>query len=110
MEKECLFCQIIAGNRHADIVYRDDLMVVFKDISPHAPVHLLLVPRKHIRSVNDLSADDQSLVGALIMRARHVAKEAGVDKSGYKLVLNVERGAGQVIFHLHMHLTGGWQA
>jgi histidine triad (HIT) family protein len=74
------------------------------------PVHLLLVPRKHIRSVNDLSADDQGLVAALIMRARYVAKEAGVDRSGYKLVLNVERGAGQVIFHLHMHLTGGWRA
>ena len=109
MEKDCLFCQIIAGNRPADIVYRDDVLVVFKDINPHAPVHLLLVPVKHIRSINDLADEDQGIVSTLIMRARKTAREMGIADSGYKLVINVERGAGQVIFHLHMHLLGGWQ-
>jgi histidine triad (HIT) family protein len=108
MEKDCLFCQIVAGNRPADIVHRDDRVVVFKDINPHAPVHLLLVPVKHIRSVNDLTAGDEEIVAALIAQARETAKEMGIANSGYKLVFNVERGAGQVIFHLHLHLMGGW--
>jgi histidine triad (HIT) family protein len=109
MERECLFCQIIAGVRASDTVYQDDTVVVFKDIDPHAPVHLLIVPRKHIRSVNDLAEDDRGIVAAMLMRARDVARKVGVDRSGYRLVFNVERGAGQVVFHLHLHLTGGWQ-
>jgi histidine triad (HIT) family protein len=109
MEKECLFCQIIAGTRDADIVSQDETVVVFKDLYPHAPVHLLIVPRKHIRGINDLTEGDRGIVAAMIMKAREVAKEMSVDRSGYQLLFNVERGAGQVIFHLHLHLTGGWQ-
>jgi len=83
-------------------------LVVFKDIHPHAPVHLLIVPKKHIRSVNDLADADKEILGELIVVARKMAREHGVSKSGYKLLFNVERGGGQVIFHLHLHLIGGW--
>jgi histidine triad (HIT) family protein len=109
MEKGCIFCQIIAGEREADFVHRDDDVVVFKDIRPHAPVHLLIVPTKHIRSINDLSETDGSIIGSMTLRARAAAQEAGIDQSGYRLVVNVERGGGQLVFHVHMHLIGGWK-
>jgi histidine triad (HIT) family protein len=109
VEEDCVFCQIVAGERRADIVYEDDLVVAFKDINPHAPVHILLVPRRHVRSVNDLTEGDRDVLGGLIMGARGVARKMGIDRSGYKLVFNVERGGGQLIFHLHLHLIGGWR-
>jgi histidine triad (HIT) family protein len=90
------------------MLYQSDTLVVFKDINPHAPVHLLLVPRKHIRSVNDLTDADQEILAELILVAKEMAKEQGVDKSGYKLLYNVEKGGGQLIFHVHLHLIGGW--
>ena len=95
------------SNGYAHIA-RTDTLVVFKDINPHAPVHLLFVPKKHIRSINDLTGDDHAILSELIMVARDMAKEHGVAKSGYKLLYNVEKGGGQVIFHLHLHLVGGW--
>ena len=110
MENDCPFCQIVAGKRPADIVFRDETVVIFNDINPHAPVHLLIVPTKHIRSVNDLAEGDEGIVGAMVLRGRDMAKKLGVDRSGYRLSVNVERGAGQVIFHLHLHLTAGWRA
>jgi histidine triad (HIT) family protein len=82
--------------------------VVFKDINPHAPVHLLFVPKKHIRSVNDLTGADQEILSELIMVAKEMALEHSVARSGYKLLYNVEKGGGQVVFHLHLHLIGGW--
>ena len=109
MEKDCVFCQIIAGTRAAGFVYRDDRIVVFKDMHPQAPVHLLVVPTKHIRSINDLRPEDAEIVAAMIMKAKDAATELSVDGSGYRLIFNVERGAGQVIFHLHLHLLGGWR-
>lgn len=109
MEQDCIFCQIVAGNSPADIVYETDSLVVFKDINPHAPVHLLIVPRKHIRSVNDLEAEDAGIISEMIYAGKQVAAMQGVDKSGYNLLFNVERGGGQVIFHLHLHLLGGWK-
>jgi histidine triad (HIT) family protein len=108
VEKECVFCQIVAGERNADFIYRDEDVVIFKDIQPHAPVHLLVVPTKHIRSINDLPDADGSLIGTMTIRARDAAREAGIDRSGYRLMVNVERGGGQLVFHLHMHLLGGW--
>jgi len=107
MEKDCTFCQIIRGEKPADIIYQDESLVVFKDAHPHAPVHLLIVPKRHIRSVNDLTGQDMDLLSEMILRARDVAKEQLISSSGYKLVFNVERGGGQIIFHLHMHLLGG---
>ena len=108
MEKDCLFCQISQGKTSTEILYENETLVVFRDINPAAPVHLLIVPKKHIRSVNDLSDDDQPILAELVMVARKMAVEQGIDKSGYRIFINVERGGGQVIFHLHMHLIGGF--
>ena len=108
MEKNCLFCQIVKGEKPADFVYQDDSLVVFKDIRPHAPVHLLIVPRKHIRSVNDLREEDKEIISDMIFKAKEIARGQEISESGYKLLFNIERGGGQVIFHLHMHLLGGW--
>ena len=109
MEKDCLFCQIIRGDKPADFLHKDGSLVVFKDIYPQAPVHLLIVPRRHIRSVNQVTEHDGDIIARMILKGKEVAKEAGVAESGYKLLFNVERGGGQVIFHLHLHLLGGWR-
>ncbi len=108
MEKDCIFCKIVRGERPAEFLYQDDTLVAFKDAYPHAPVHVLIVPRKHIRSINDLTEEDRPIISEMIFRAKEIARQVGVATSGYKLVFNVERGAGQVIFHLHLHLIGGW--
>ena len=108
MEKGCSFCGIVNGETATDILYQNKHVVVFKDIHPQAPVHLLIVPQKHIRSVNDLTDADREIVAELFMAAKKMAKESGVSKSGYRVFINVERGGGQLIFHLHMHLIGGW--
>jgi histidine triad (HIT) family protein len=108
MEEDCTFCKIIRGEKSADFLYQDDSLVVFKDIRPHAPVHLLIVPRKHIRGVNDLTEQDKDVVLNMILKAKEMAKKESIADSGYRLVFNVERGGGQYIFHLHLHLLGGW--
>jgi histidine triad (HIT) family protein len=108
MEKDCLFCQIASGATHTEFLYQNENLVVFKDIHPQAPVHLLIVPKKHIRSVNNLTDADREIIAELMMAAKKMAKASGVSKSGYKLFINVERGGGQLIFHLHLHLIGGW--
>jgi histidine triad (HIT) family protein len=109
MSDDCIFCEIIRGAKPADFVYRNDSLVAFRDIKPAAPAHILVVPRKHIRSINELSADDQPLMGELIAAARGIAEDLGIARSGYKLVFNVERGGGQFVWHLHLHLVGGWR-
>lgn len=103
---ECLFCSIVKKEHDADIVDEDDSIVVFKDIHPKAPVHLLIVPKKHIASVGDLHDDDALFAGKLILMARDVARKHGID--GYKLLFNVGRKGGQLIDHIHLHLIGGW--
>lgn len=108
MPDECLFCRIVNGEVPTAFLFEDERCVVFRDIHPAAPVHLLIVPRKHIRSVNDLAPEDAAVVGRLFMVAKDMARQQGVDRSGYKLLFNVEKGGGQVIFHLHLHLIGGW--
>ena len=107
MGNPCLFCQIASGKTSTEFVFENDTIVVFRDINPAAPVHLLIVPKKHIRSINDLTAADQPTLSEMIMVAKDMAAQHGVDKSGYRLFINVERGGGQVIFHLHMHLIAG---
>ena len=109
MSNDCVFCKIINREIPTEFLYEDDDCVVFKDINPHAPVHLLLVPKKHIRSINDLQKEDGSIVSGLLTIAKDMAKAQGVNESGYKLLFNVEKGGGQVIFHLHLHLIGGWK-
>lgn len=108
MARDCVFCQIVSGEKSTDFVYQGDSVVAFKDMNPQAPVHILLVPRKHIRSINDLTEADRPVVSELILRAQQMARDLGIAPSGYRLVFNVERGGGQFIFHLHLHLVGGW--
>ena len=108
MEKDCLFCKISHGQMGTDFLFENENLVVFRDINPHAPVHLLIVPKRHIRSVNDLTPADNDILAEMITTARQMAKKEKVDISGYKLLFNVEKGGGQLIFHLHLHLMGGW--
>lgn len=108
MVEDCVFCEIIQGKKPADFVYQGDSVVAFKDKKPHAPVHILLVPRKHIRSINDLEQTDGPVISEMIHRAKEIANDLGIGSSGYRLVFNVERGGGQFVFHLHLHLLGGW--
>jgi histidine triad (HIT) family protein len=107
MEKDCLFCKIANGETDTQFLFENDHVVVFRDINPHAPVHLLIVPKRHIRSINDLEATDDKILAEVIMVAKDMAAKQGVAESGYKLLYNVEKGGGQVIFHLHLHLLGG---
>jgi histidine triad (HIT) family protein len=108
MASDCIFCKIVNKEIPSAFVYENETLVVFKDISPKAPVHLLIVPRKHIRSINDLTAADQPIVSELIFTAQRMAREMAIDTTGYNLLFNVEKGGGQEVFHLHLHLTGGY--
>jgi len=108
MGTDCLFCRIAAGDTDTVLLHETDGLVVFKDIRPHAPVHLLIVPKRHIRSINEIETKDGPILAELMMTAKAMARRFGVQESGYKLLFNVERGGGQVIFHLHLHLMGGW--
>ncbi len=109
MEKGCIFCKIVNGEIPTEFLYQDDKLIVFRDINPHAPVHILIVPKKHMRSINDLTENDREIISHMIMVGKDMAKKESVNLSGYKLLFNVERGGGQVIFHLHLHLIGGWE-
>ena len=104
---DCQFCQIIAKQRKASIIYEDPRVVAFRDINPQAPIHILIVPTKHISSLNEIEPDDHELLGYLLDVARSIAKREGIDEEGYRLVLNCQQKAGQSIFHLHLHLLGG---
>lgn len=107
MSKDCLFCNIAEKKIPAEVVYEDENLVVFEDISPQAPIHLLLIPRKHIPTLNDLNKQDQELVGKLIFQAKQLAAERGVSEEGYRLVINCNENAGQEVFHIHVHLLAG---
>ena len=104
---DCIFCQIIARKRTAEIVYQDNKITAFKDIHPLTPVHILITPNKHIESIAEISTSDEALIGNLFIIARQLAAQFGVDKSGYRLVINNGKDAGQSIPHLHLHLIGG---
>ncbi|HLD21579.1 MAG TPA: histidine triad nucleotide-binding protein [Patescibacteria group bacterium] len=105
--QDCIFCKIISKEAESNTVYEDDDMVVFSDINPKAPVHLLLVPKKHISDLNTAAEVDAPLLGKLMVRAAAIAKEKGIDQSGYKIVVNVGDDGGQIVQHLHLHLVGG---
>jgi histidine triad (HIT) family protein len=107
MSADCLFCKIRDGKIPAKIVHRDDHVLGFEDIKPQAPHHVLFVPLRHIETVNDLTNDDRELVGQLFMTAAKYAKDKGVSESGYRLVMNTHRDAGQTVFHIHLHLLAG---
>jgi histidine triad (HIT) family protein len=103
----CLFCKIVAGQIPATIVFQDDHVVAFKDITPRAPTHVLIVPRRHVASLNDLGADDDALVGEMVRAAAAIATEQGLADRGYRTVFNCNADAGQTVFHIHLHLLGG---
>ena len=104
---DCLFCRIVRGEVPASIVYRDDDVVAFNDINPQAPMHVLVVPTRHIPTLNDLSAADDGLVGGLMRRAAAIAAERGFAARGYRTVFNCNAEAGQTVFHIHLHVLGG---
>jgi len=103
----CLFCKIANKETLAEIVYEDEKVVAFKDIHPKAPLHLLIIPKKHISSVDYLESKDKELMGELFLVAQKIARAEGVDKTGYRLIFNIGKDAGQTVDHLHLHLLGG---
>ncbi len=103
----CLFCKIASGEIPSKQVYSDDRFYVFEDINPQAPTHVLVIPRRHIATLNDLTPEDGPLMGDLILLASRIAKERGLGERGYRLNVNCMEGAGQTVFHLHAHLLGG---
>ncbi len=104
---DCLFCRIAAGQIPAKIVHQDDLVLAFEDINPQAPVHLLVIPKRHIASFGDLKEGDASLLGRIVEVANRLARERGVADSGYRVVVNVGRDAQQSVAHMHWHIIGG---
>ena len=104
---DCLFCKIIAREIPASIVYEDDRVIAFNDINPQGPTHVLVVPKRHIATLNDLSPEDDALVGEVVRRAAAIANERGIWAGGFRTVFNTNRDAGQTVFHIHLHLIGG---
>ncbi len=104
---DCLFCKIIAREIPATIVYEDDRVLAFNDINPQASTHVLVVPKRHVATLNDLTADDDAMIGEVVRRAAAIAKERGISVGGFRTVFNTNRDAGQTVFHIHLHLIGG---
>lgn len=104
---KCLFCSIVNGDIPADIVYEDEYVIAFKDISPQAPVHVLIIPRKHIVSIQHMKPDNSEIMEHILLAAQYIAKENGLDEDGYRIVTNHGSRAGQSVFHLHFHMLGG---
>ncbi len=103
----CIFCDIIAKTAPAEILFEDDQCVVIKTIQPLTPVHLLILPRKHYSSLNDFTEAESELAGHLLLVAKQIASRMGISESGYRVAINIGKGAGQTIFHLHLHVLGG---
>lgn len=104
---DCLFCNIAAGKIPAKIIYHDDQIVAFDDINPQAPHHKIIIPRKHIASLNDLQGNDAAIVGQMVEAASKLAKELNIAEDGYRVVMNCNAHGGQTVFHIHAHLLGG---
>jgi len=107
MSDDCIFCKIIAKEIPSELVYADEYVTAFRDIQPVAPAHVLIVPNKHIPSINELAEENADLLGKMNLAAQQIAKNEGVAESGYRLIINNGADAGQVVFHIHMHLLGG---
>lgn len=103
----CIFCKIAAGEIPATIVHQDEHVVAFRDLNPQAPTHILIIPRQHIATVNDLNDANAAVVGKLFLAARRLAAELGFAEDGYRLVMNTNANAGQTVFHIHLHLLAG---
>ncbi|OCG17068.1 HIT domain-containing protein [Gilliamella sp. WF3-4] len=107
MLKETIFSKIIRKEIPADIVFQDDKVTAFRDISPQAPKHILIIPNKLIPTINDVTEQDEVILGHMVTAAAKIAKQEGIDESGYRLIMNCNKDAGQEVFHIHMHLLGG---
>ncbi|MBC7248453.1 MAG: histidine triad nucleotide-binding protein [Actinobacteria bacterium] len=105
--EDCIFCRIASGEMEADVVYEDDSVLAFRDINPQAPVHVLVIPRRHLRSVFDITPQDGELLSRLFQAIRKVSEDEGIAGRGVRVLTNVEREAGQSVFHLHFHVLGG---
>ncbi|WP_341278418.1 histidine triad nucleotide-binding protein [Paenibacillus sp. FSL H8-0537] len=104
---DCIFCKIVEGTLPSTKVYESDTVIAFKDIKPEASVHILIIPKKHIATMNDVTADDDAVMAELFTAARQIAIEQGIAESGYRLINNVNSDGGQLVYHLHFHLLGG---
>ncbi len=109
MPSTCAFCRIVSGQADAEVVYRDEQVTAFHDVHPQAPVHVLIIPNRHIRSVNEIKETNVNLVGQMFLLARRLVEELEIAHSGYRLVINTGRDGGQSVEHLHLHLLGGRQ-
>ncbi len=105
----CLFCKIAAGEIPATVVLDDKEVMAFRDVKPQAPTHLLIIPKKHIATINDTDSNDEQLLGRMIQSAKKLAKTEGLSEAGYRLIFNVNSNGGQVVYHIHLHLLGGRQ-
>ena len=106
---ECLFCKMVSGVIPCDKVHENEYVLAFRDIDPKAPTHILIIPKKHITTLNEINENDQDLLGELLLTAKKIAKDEGIDTSGYRTVFNCNSDGGQTVFHIHMHLLGGRQ-
>ena len=104
---DCLFCKIVSGKISSDFVYEDDSVVAFHDINPQAPIHILIIPKEHISTLNDIRDKDKKLLGSLQLIASKIAKENNIQSDGFRTVYNCNENAGQTVFHIHLHLLGG---
>ena len=104
---DCLFCKILDGDIPADIIYESEHAIAFRDINPQAPTHVLIIPREHIATINALDERSAQFVGSLFLAAKQIAQQEGIAESGYRVAMNCNAGAGQTVFHLHLHLLGG---
>ncbi len=104
---DCLFCKMAAGEIKPDVVYEDDEVLAFRDISPQAPLHVLVIPKTHIATLNDLQPEQAPLIGKLYLAAQKIAAQEGVAAGGYRAVMNCNRDGGQTVFHIHLHVLGG---
>jgi histidine triad (HIT) family protein len=105
--EDCIFCKIINKEIPASMVFEDEKMIAFNDINPQAPIHILLIPREHFASLNDIPEKKKNILSHLLLKARQIAQEKGIAEKGYRIVLNTEKDSGQEVFHIHFHLLGG---
>ena len=104
---DCIFCKIASGDIPAEKIYENDQVIGFRDLNPHAPTHVLVIPKKHFSTINDLKDEDKSLVGDMFLAAKQIAADEGLSERGYRTVMNCNEEAGQTVFHIHLHLLGG---
>jgi histidine triad (HIT) family protein len=104
---DCLFCKMVAGDIKPDTVYEDDSVLAFRDLNPQAPTHILVIPKTHIATINDLEPENEALIGKLFLAARKIASDEGLADRGYRTLMNCNEEAGQTVFHIHLHLLGG---